>query len=147
MVKTGLGGQRGFTLFEILVSVTILAIAFTSLFRLFGGTLRSIENSQKYSYAVVLGEEMMTKILFDAENFPQESSQQSGIFEDNPDYSYKLNMAPYEKPIGRIEDETTVVTGTKPVTYRINLILNWAEGAKTRSLILETFQTLVRQEE
>jgi len=129
-------GQSGFTLLEILVAVTILALALGSVFRLFGSSLRSIENSNGYSRAVVLGEQMMTQILFDEAAFPPEP--RSGRFDQNPAYSYTLESSLYEKPIGRTDDEQNMLE-----TYLLRLKVGWMEENKPKSVTLTTLKTVV----
>ena len=137
-------GSRGFTLLEILVAVTLLAVVFSSLFRLFGVSLRSIENSEKHARAAVLGEQLLTELLIDEAAFPIEPAD--GRFEDNPDYSYSLVAALFEKPIGRIEK--SVLENELPVaTYEINLTVKWDEGARKKSLKLTTLKTVFEGEE
>ena len=133
-------GSRGFTLLEILVAVTLLAVVFTSLFRLFGVSLRSIENSQKHARAAVLGEQLLTELLFNAPSFPIE--QRDGRFEDNPDYSYRLDAVLFERAIGRI-DESVLEERLPVTTYEINLTVKWDEGARKKSLKLTTLKTVL----
>lgn len=135
--------SSGFTLLEILVAVTLLAVVFSSLFRLFGGSLRSIENSEKHARAAVLGEQLLTELLFNETSFPIEPT--GGRFEDNPDYSYSLAASPFEKPIGRIDK--SVLEKTLPVTtYKINLTVKWDEGGREKSLKLITLKTVLEGE-
>ena len=137
-------GSRGFTLLEILVAVTLLAVVFTSLFRLFGVSLRSIENSEKHARAAVLGEQLLTELLFNEASFSLEST--GGRFEDNPDYSYRLDASLFEKPIGRI-DQGVLENALPITTYEINLTVMWNEGAREKSLKLTTLKTVLEGEE
>lgn len=136
--------QSGFTLLEILVAVTVLALVFTSLLRLFGGTLRSVENSVKYAHAAVLGEQLLTAVLFDEEAFPP--PQAAGRFEENPEFSYSLESSLYEEPIGMME-VSAFDADSQLSTYRVALTVEWQEGAKTRSLRLNTLKTVVEGEQ
>ena len=135
--------SRGFTLLEILVAVTLLAVVFSSLFRLFGGSLRSIENSEKYARAVVLGEQLMTETLFS--ETPLSKAVTGGRFENNPDYSFTLAASPFKKPIGRL-DESVLENAPPVATYEINLTVKWNEGGREKSLILTTLKTVLEGE-
>lgn len=137
-------GSRGFTLLEILVAVTLLAVVFTSLFRLFGVSLRSIENSQKHARAAVLGEQLLTELLFNELSFPIEATD--GRFENNPDYSYNLDASEFERAIGRL-DESVLENALPVTTYEINLTVKWNEGAREKSLKLTTLKTVFEGEE
>jgi len=135
--------SRGFTLLEILVAVTLLAVVFSSLFRLFGGSLRSIENSEKYARAAVLGEQLLTELLFNEAALPAEAT--GGRFENNPDYSFTLAAFPFEKPIGRI-DESVLENAPPVTTYEINLTVKWNDGGREKSLKLTTLKTVLEGE-
>jgi prepilin-type N-terminal cleavage/methylation domain-containing protein len=136
--------EHGFTLLEILVAVTLLALVFVSLFRLFGGTLRSVENSAKYAHAAVLAEQLLTELLLDEKAFPPAPA--SGAFGENPEFSYSLETSLYEREIGRTD--VSMIEGTETLsTYQINLTVEWREGRGTRSLKLTTLKTVVEGEE
>ncbi len=137
-------GGEGFTLLEILVAVTVLAVAFTGLFRLFGGTLHSITVSEKYARAAILSEQKMTEILFD-QNF--EPGAGGGTFANNPAFSWESGIQKYETPIGRIEAEEVETKDLEDVinTYRVEVSVSWDEGGKAKSLGLVTLKTLVEE--
>lgn len=54
-----LGGSAGFTLLETLVALSILAIAFSSLFGAFSGGLRAVKTSDDYIAALNLAETLL----------------------------------------------------------------------------------------
>lgn len=139
----GSKGCKGFTLLEILVATTVVAVAFTAIFRLFGGTLRSIVNAEKYTYAVVLGEQKMNEILLAEEGISP--MVESDIFLENPGYSYDLEIAKYEEPIGR--EVASELTDLKALVaaYKVNLVVHWREGRKGKSLELSTLKTVIEE--
>jgi len=133
--------KSGFTLLEILVTVTILAIAFTSIFRLFGGTLRTIETSQRYSYATVIAEEAMSRALLEksiGESFEQSDLNANG-------YSVSTAIEEYKEPIGAFEDEQTGDT-PMPVTYKLTVRVAWKDGANDKAMELTSLQTIFEEE-
>lgn len=132
-------GQAGFTLLEILVAATILAVTFTAIFRLYGGTLRSLENSEKYARATVLAERKMNEALM-AAPFPPASEQ--GAFQDIPDFSFRTAIGEYGGPIGRA-DKSIMRDQPTAVTYRVAVTVEWPEQNTRRLLGLETLKTVV----
>lgn len=136
----------GFTLLEILVAVTVLAVAFSSIYRLFGGTIRSIMTSEGYVRAVVVGEQMMTEVLFDEKKEFEPGSSQ-GAFAGNPHYTYEMEIAEYETPIGRSGGDDTKDIKDKAATYVVNLKVKWKDGREQKSLLLSSMKTVVEESE
>tara|TARA_B100001971_G_C18192612_1_gene539535 strand:+ start:647 stop:1138 length:492 start_codon:yes stop_codon:yes gene_type:complete len=52
----------GFTLFETLIAVMILAIAFPILFQLFSGTLRAVKKSRDYTQATAFAQHKLEEL-------------------------------------------------------------------------------------
>ncbi len=129
----------GFTLLEILVAFTILAIAFSSIFQLFGGTLRTIENSERYALAAVLAEQTMNEKLF-GEEF--EVGSEAGVYEGNESFKWSTEIGEYEEVIG-LEMETEHLL--QPVTYSVKVTVGWEDGKRERSLELVSLKTFVEE--
>ncbi|MBI5178770.1 MAG: prepilin-type N-terminal cleavage/methylation domain-containing protein [Nitrospinae bacterium] len=134
------GSNSGFTLLEILVAVTVLAITFTAVFRLYGGTLRSLENSEKYARATVLAEGKMNELLT-AEPFPPAPGE--GTFDANPQFMWKTEVAEYTSPIGR--QGMTQQGMERVITRKIGVSVSWNEESTPRTVTLETLKTTVEE--
>lgn len=132
--------QRGFTLLEILVAVTILAVSFTAIFHLFGGTLRNIERSERHARAAVLGGEKLEELLGQIP-FPPVGEQ--GTFPGNPDYSYKTAVEEYKEPVGRKEKNIPHDAAERVALYRLAVKVEWKDGASSKELVLNTLKTVV----
>jgi len=132
--------NSGFTLLEILVAVTVLAISFTALSRLYGGSLRSIENTEKYARATVLAEDKMNQLL---QTVPFPPSSGDGVFEKNPGFRWKTEIAEYTGPIGR--QGITPIATERLITRNLTVTVMWDEGNTPRSLSLETLKTAVEE--
>ena len=142
MIRRALNNRRGFTLIEILVAVTILAIAMSSLYRVFGGTLYTIKSAEGYAHATVLAEQMMNEILYENESFAPETS--NGRFEANERFTWESVIEEYVAPIGRAEEDTVYSNSIGDiVTYKVSVKVGWMEGQKENMLELATLKTVL----
>lgn len=132
--------ERGFTLLEILVAVTILAVSFTAIFHLYGGTLRNIERSERHARAAVLGGEKLDELLAHSP-FPPVNEQ--GTFPGNPDYSYKTIVEEYKEPVGRKDKNIPRDAAERVALYRLAVKVEWKDGAAAKELSLNTIKTVV----
>ncbi len=71
--------NRGFTLLEVMISVSIIALIFVSVFRMQAGTIGLAAAGEFNSIAPVLAKQLLTKIEYD----PAGWSQAEGDFKDN----------------------------------------------------------------
>ncbi len=130
---------KGFTLLEILVAFTILAIALSSIFQLFGGTLRNIEDSERYALAALLAEQTMNEKLF-GESF--EAGSDAGVYKGNESFKWSTEIGEYEEVIGwEMEPEQAL----QPVTYSVKVTVGWKDGKSERSLELISLKTFVEE--
>lgn len=132
--------ERGFTLLEILVAVTILAVSFTAIFHIYGGTLRNLERSERHARAAVLGGEKLDELL-SRSPFPPVNEQ--GTFTGNPDYSYKTTIEEYKEPVGRKDKNIPRDAAERVALYRLAVKVEWKDGAAAKELSLATLKTVV----
>lgn len=132
--------MRGFTLLEILVAVTILAVSFTAIFRIYGGTLRNLERSERHARAAVLGGEKLEELLA-RRPFPPANEQ--GTFAGNPDYSYKTAVEEYVESVGRKDKNIPHDAAERVALYRLAVKVEWKDGAADKELLLTTLKTIV----
>lgn len=132
--------ERGFTLLEILVAVTILAVSFTAIFHLYGGTLRNIERSERHARAAVLGGEKLEELLAHRP-FPPVNEQ--GVFPGNPDYSYKTTVEEYKEPVGRKEKNVSRDAAERIALYRLAVRVEWKDGETAKEFSLNTLKAVV----
>lgn len=146
MKRRTLNNRGGFTLIEILVAVTILAVTISSLYRVFGGTLYTIKTAEGYARATVLAERMMNEILYENESFAPETS--NGGFEGNERFKWESEIEEYVAPIGRAEEDTIYNNQLGDiVTYKVSVKVAWMEGQKEQRLELATLKTVLEQGE
>lgn len=135
-------GQGGFTLLEILVAVTILAVTFSALSRVYGGALRNMENGERRARAALLAESKMDGLL---NTEPLQPFTDNGKFLDNPGYSYRSEVAPYEKPIGRSDRPVMQDATERLATYSVSVEVSWKDEGRDKKLDLHTLKTVVEE--
>ena len=114
--KTGL--QKGFTLLEVLVSLSIAAIVLVSALRLQGQSVIMNETARFYSVAPFLAQGKMAEAKFDPRRF---SGSESGSFDGSfRDVTWEITIEPIE--ISGMEDsalpllKATVTISSQNVT-------------------------------
>jgi type II secretion system protein I len=122
-IAKGIRGDVGFTLLEVLVALSIIAIAIVLILQLYSSNLRAVSISGDTSAAAVRGDSRMREIL--AEASLAETSWRE-ITEDG--YGIEVSIAEVLK-------ERTDNLLIKMM--EVNLTLRWREGMKERSLYLK----------
>lgn len=79
--------QRGFTLIEIMISLSILAITLVSIYAAQGNSLRASGRAENIQLASILARQKMTEMMLDLQKdldkgkFPDEGSEEQGTFD------------------------------------------------------------------
>jgi prepilin-type N-terminal cleavage/methylation domain-containing protein len=105
--------NKGFTLFEVLVAITIIAIGFLAVFRLHSRTISLHGDIRFYTTASLLSQQKIAEITGSSETFVDSS----GRFEDDFDgYAWKATVSDIETEL-----EEEVGTDLKKVELTITL--------------------------
>ncbi|MBN2083436.1 prepilin-type N-terminal cleavage/methylation domain-containing protein [bacterium] len=122
-------GRRGYNLLEVLIGMTILAIALASAFAMSVANARLVENNQNLSAAVSLAESKLEELrntTFDA-------------IVDGSD-SYKLNAKGEFDGTGIFNRAWTVASGAPGFANgdlkTVVVVVSWAQWGNTRSYSL-----------
>jgi general secretion pathway protein I len=108
--------QSGFSLLEMLVAFSVLAIALGVLMRVFGGAARAAGITEEYARAVVAGESLLADV---GVGQPLVVGASEGRFGD--EFRWILRVAPYSVP--GMEDSALPLR-----LYAVDVSVIWGEG-------------------
>ena len=126
--STSFRRQNGFSLLEILVAFSILALSLGVLLNIFSTGLRSAMISDEYIHAVAIAESLLAKAGIES---TLEQGESHGIEEDK--YSWNIHIEPYADDV--IDLEKGRIT-----PYRITVTVDWKELEEERSIVLNTLR-------
>jgi general secretion pathway protein I len=115
-------GQRGFTLLELLVAFTIVAISLGMLYRASGAGARSVGDIERYQRAVVLAESLLAV----RDSVPPQGWNQAG---ESAGYSWRVSSAPYP---------SAVENPNVPALHEITIAVAWRDAERPRQLEFST---------
>lgn len=121
------GRQRGYSLLEVLVAFTILALAVGTILSLFATGLRNTAVASDYARALTLAESQLAYYQgIDAQQL--ESGESDGVAEG---FAWHSRISPYDE----------VATGGRSTRlYRIDVDVDWGNDGKRRSVQLSTLR-------
>ena len=119
--------HAGFTLLEVLVAFTLLAMTLTALLRLFGTSLHNTSLSEDYSYAILVAESALNRVITEQ---PLHEGQYHG--EENEKYKWRAE-------ISRIRHDD-FSTNEPLALYKIILRVSWQDGEQVRQFQLATLR-------
>jgi prepilin-type N-terminal cleavage/methylation domain-containing protein len=119
---------RGFSLMEVLVAMTILGIAFSTLFSLMSGSLRNIDRIQEHDKIVRWGQMKLNEIVLQTNQAA--SPQLSGSFDDK--YRWQASV----EPVSALESSNNTSPGYSLVRLRLSVI--WMGRSGENQFKLET---------
>ena len=118
--------SKGFTLLEVLVSLSVVAIAVTVVLQLFSADLRALSASEDYVSAVLRAETRMREVL-DDEGLAEKS------WSETTSDGYRVDV--------NVSDVMQDRTDTLQVRLvKVDLTTRWVRGTKEKSLRLETMK-------
>lgn len=115
----------GFTLLELLVAFSIMALALGMFYRALGGSVRSVDQVQRYQGAVVLAQSLLNL----RDSVPAGGWNEEG---DSAGYHWVIQSQPYG----------TDVQGPKiPPLYQVSIAIHFGgRGESARTLQLNTLR-------
>lgn len=116
--------SRGFSLLEVLVAFTILAMLLGALFQVFSGGLRAAHSGDRYTRATVIAQSQLAAL-------GAEQPLQEGVFSGTTGdaYHWRVSVGPY------LDDQLSVVASMpQPLTVRVEVF--WEEGGTARAVSL-----------
>jgi general secretion pathway protein I len=126
--------RRGFTLLEMIVATTIMAVAIVGLLAGLSSSTHNAARLQDYDRAVELGRERMNELLLDM-TLPHDTAV-TGIFDPNQtgglEAGWRTRLTTFEYP--------PVVRAGEAVLDRLELEVWWKTGETTRTYSLEAYR-------
>ncbi len=122
--------QSGFSLLEVLVAFSILALALGVLLQAFSTGIRSVTQSGMYSRAALLAESKLAQAGRDEALY---EGAYSGEFDDT--FRWSVSLIPYET-----EDLDPDKLSLDPVSVTVRV--EWDEGDRTPSIALTSLRLL-----
>lgn len=130
MANLKLETQSGFSLLEVLVAFSILALCLGVLLRIFGGGSRLAGLAEEHARAVVLGESLLAQVGVET---PLQPGETSGHFDDTFDWALRVSL--FNPPDGEpLPDQLPF----KP--YWVELAVEWGEGDELHAFNLATLR-------
>lgn len=127
-------GRRGFTLLEMIVASTIMAVAIVGLLAGLSGSTHTAARLQDYDRAVELGRERMNELILD-QMLPHDA-----LLNGNFDPSQAGGLeAGWRARVSVFEYAPTVQLG-ESVLDRLELEVWWKSGQSTRTYTLEGYR-------
>ncbi|MFZ5997471.1 MAG: type IV pilus modification PilV family protein [Nitrospirota bacterium] len=123
--------REGFTLLEVLVALSILAMALVMIMQLFSADMRSITASEDYVAATIKAEALMREVLDDPELKEQ-------VWNFQTEDGYAVDVAVKKD----LEDRTEKLNVE---LLDVTLTVRWKKGIKDRSLSLHTMKLIEKK--
>lgn len=122
--------ERGFTLIEIMVALTVMAFAVVYLVQLFSSNLRMIGTSQDYTEALTRAESAMREIV-ESDKIEEKS------WKESTDQGYQMEVS-----VSEAQNERTENLPIK--LLQIDMIFSWEKSMRKKSLTLRTLKIVNR---
>ncbi len=110
--------QQGFSLLEILIAFSILALSLGILLKIFSAGVNTAVVAEDYTAAIQIAESLMAKTGVETPLLPDQSS---GV--DNKKYHWLVEVSPFE-----FNPENVDLTAIRAVLYKVKVIVSWGDG-------------------
>ena len=115
--------EKGYTLIEVLVAMTILAMAMTVLFRVFSGGLRNVGIAGDYARAVAIAESQLAA----ADGTRLAPGVEQGAIADRYEWT---------RAVRQLEVADTRTSGVS--AYEVNVTVAWEQNGRARQVTLSS---------
>lgn len=130
--------QAGFSLLEIMVAFTLMALILAVLMRVFSGGLQGIGLAEDYARAASIAESTLARVGAD---IPLKEGSESGEAEDR--YRWTVTMKPHDipdVPAAEGSPASTPVKNLPVVLHEVSVNVSWSEYGRDRQYVLNTLR-------
>jgi general secretion pathway protein I len=125
--------QQGFSLLEILIAFSILALSLGILLKIFSAGVNTAVIAEDYTAATQIAQSLMAKTGL--EN-PLQTDQASGL--ENEKYHWLVEVSPFE-----FNPENVDTTALTAVLFKVKVIVSWGDdNANDRQVELTTLKLI-----
>lgn len=110
--------QQGFSLLEILIAFSILALSLGILLKIFSGGVNIAMVAEDYTIATQIAESLLAKT---GSEIPLKDHQSSG--DDNEKYHWQLTISPFSLSSESFDTKNAVAQ-----LYKVSVTVAWGEG-------------------
>ena len=118
----------GFSLLEVIVALAIMAMGFVTVLQLFSGSIRSVSLSEQYLKGTTLAHSKLGEL--EVNNYSV--TEYEGIFPDEKNYRWQLQVSPHASPLNSKEENIQL--------SEVTLNVLWEEAGKTRNVEISTLK-------
>ena len=140
-----LRAHDGFSLLEILVAFSIMAVALTIVLRIFGSGVNAAVVSEEYSLAVQIAESLMARVGVET---PLQAGEMTGVEVDK--YEWLIRISPVVTPqpsMSKFKSQQETEQAAPSVQLMsVNVRVVWGEDDRRRSLLLNSLKLFQEQE-
>ena len=118
----------GFSLLEVIVALAIMAMGFVTVLQLFSGSIRSVSLSEQYLKGTTLAHSKLGEL--EVNNYSV--TEYEGIFPDEKNYRWQLQVSPHASPLNSKEKNIQL--------SEVTLNVLWEDAGKTRDVEINTLK-------
>lgn len=107
--------QRGFSLLEILIAFSILALSLGILLKIFSAGVNTAGVAEEYTAAVQIAESLMAETGVEA---PLQTGEANGI--ENKKYYWRVSVSPFQFTADNLD-----VSTLPAVLFKVKVTVNW----------------------
>lgn len=123
--------NKGFTLIEVIVALSILGIAITVILQLFSANLKAVSRSEDYLMALMQAD-MKMRELFQAKDLEEK------VWSEITEKGHRLDISITET----LKERTETLQSR---LMEIQLTITWKKGLKEMSQTFKTFKTVPKK--
>ncbi len=134
-IKADFTKQRGFSLLEILIAFSILALSLSILLKIFSGGVNTAMIAEDYTAAVQIAEGLLAKTGVET---PLQSGNTTGS--EGEKYQWQITISPFDFNPEAMDTKTITA-----VFFKINVTVSWMEGDDNERQVALTTLKLVNK--